>query len=139
MLCTTARMRRSSITPGTYSTCTVLVARFTAAFNTPGWASSMLSTLPTQLAQVMPVTGKVRLSVGTSYPLSRMAFTTSRTASTGVVLSITALRLFSSTWWAPTEGTVPRALSTISAQCSLSMFSTGSTRVLFSMLMSLVC
>jgi hypothetical protein len=85
----------------------------------------------------MPVTGKVRFSVGTSYPLSRMAFTTSRTASTGVVLSITALRLLSSTWCGP-PGTVPRALSTISAQCSLSMFSTGNTRVLFSVLMALV-
>ena len=66
MLWTTLRMPRSSITPGTYCTCTVLVARFTAAFSTPGVASNMLSTLATQLAQVMPVTGMVRFMVGTS-------------------------------------------------------------------------
>ena len=66
MLWITVRMARSSITPGTYSTCTELVARFTAAFSTPGCASNMLSTLATQLAQVMSVTGKVRFIVGTS-------------------------------------------------------------------------
>jgi hypothetical protein len=65
MLCTAACIRNSSVTPGTYSTSTLLVARFTAALSTPGVACNMLSTLATQLAQVMPETGKVRLSTGT--------------------------------------------------------------------------
>ena len=47
------------------STNTVFVARFTGAFITPGCAINMLCTLFTQLAQVIPVTGNVRFTVGT--------------------------------------------------------------------------
>ena len=65
MLWITPFIFASSITPGTYSTSTVFVARFTGAFNTPGCASSIVCTLFTQLAHVIPVTGNVRLTVGT--------------------------------------------------------------------------
>src|SRR5918994_270800 len=50
---------RDSTSPARYSTVALSLARFTLASRTPGTFSRALSTRPTQLAHVMPVTLKV--------------------------------------------------------------------------------
>jgi hypothetical protein len=48
-----------STSPARYSTVALSLARFTLASRTPGTFSRALSTRPTQLAHVMPVTLKI--------------------------------------------------------------------------------
>jgi hypothetical protein len=60
-----------------YSTAADFVARLTLADKTPGTAERAFSTRATQEAQLIPSTGNVTFSAGTSYPVSRIAATRS--------------------------------------------------------------
>ena len=94
------------------------VARFTAALTTPGRPWTVFSTRAEQAAQLIPVTGKVAVTAGTSYPAERTVSTSDATDTLCGSKVTWAFSVAKLTAACSTPGTWPRAFSTRSAQAA---------------------